>query len=91
VQQLADLLADHDYQEQRVADAYRDGYEYGHRSGWDVGYAHAHEEIAAAWALVAEKVRATGRTCTNDERREPGGIVYERAMARRHGQTQGTA
>jgi hypothetical protein len=94
VQQLAELLADHDYHEQRVADAYRNGYEHGHRSGWDVGYAHAHEEIAASWVALAARIRGYGNSPTYAElqrrRGVPGGAVYEQAVARR-GQAQGAA
>ncbi len=90
VQELAELLAEHDRQEKRVTDAYREGYEHGHRSGWDVGYAHAHEEIAASWVALAVRIRGYANSPTFEElqrrRAQPGGIVYERTMARRYGQ-----
>lgn len=54
----AALLAALDATERRVADAYRAGYRDGHRTGWEIGYAHAHEEVAAAWSEVAAKVHA---------------------------------
>lgn len=64
-------------------------YALGFTQGEEVGYGRAHEEMAAEWARVAEKVKATGRTLTADEleqrRRTPGGPIYEAAMRRRGG------
>ncbi|MEV0149078.1 MULTISPECIES: hypothetical protein [unclassified Nonomuraea] len=52
------LLADLDEQQRREVEAYAAGYRDGHDSGWDIGYGHAHHEMATAWKVVAEKVRA---------------------------------
>jgi len=91
VQQLAELLADHDHHDRRAEQAYRDGYTDGFTSGWDVGYGHAHEEIAAHWVALAARIRGYANSPTFEElqrrRAQPGGLIYERAVARR-GQTQ---
>jgi len=79
--QLRRLLADHDHHERRIAQAYRDGYRDGYLSGWDIGYAHAHDEMAKAWAALREKIRSLAGTPTYAElrqiRRTPGGPIYD--------------
>ncbi|MGW4662891.1 hypothetical protein [Streptosporangium sandarakinum] len=64
---LAALLADLDGQHRRERDAYAQGYRDGHRSGWEIGYRHAHHEMAASWQTLAEQVRRMGRTRTHPE------------------------
>lgn len=86
-EQLAELLADFDHHERRVADAFQDGYRQGFESGWEVGYAHAHEEMARHWRALAERIRgyANSPTFAELERRraQPGGAVYYQAVAHR--------
>lgn len=70
VAEMRRLVADLDYWQRREADAYREGYYAGHRSGWDVGYAHANHEINEAWHRVAEHVRSLARVPTIEEQRQ---------------------
>ncbi|WP_431916322.1 hypothetical protein [Nonomuraea jabiensis] len=46
-----------DGQHRRERQAYDQGYRDGHRSGWEIGYARAHEELAASWRKLAAAVR----------------------------------
>jgi hypothetical protein len=88
IAEMRRLLAALDSQHARERQAYADGYRDGHRSGWETGYAHAHHEMAAAWAALAARVRAeAGRRPVGDLdrlRRTPGGPAYE-ARIGRHG------
>ena len=63
----ARLLDDLEGQRRREAEAYAAGYRDGHRSGWEIGYAHAHEEMAAHWRALAEQIRRTANTPTHAE------------------------
>ncbi|MET8862293.1 hypothetical protein ABZW11_04960 [Nonomuraea sp. NPDC004580] len=93
MQQLAELLADHDHHDQRADQAYRDGYTDGHASGWEAGYAHAHEEMARHWRAQTAAVRGHAASPTYAElehrRAQPGGQAYETAKARRGEYTGG--
>jgi hypothetical protein len=68
IEAMRALLAEHDLQERRVAEAYAAGYRDGHASGWEVGYRHAHEEMTQAWSAVVARVRAIQRRPTTAER-----------------------
>jgi hypothetical protein len=75
VAEMRRLVADLDYWHRREADAYREGYYAGHRSGWDIGYARANHEIDEAWRRVAQHVRDLAKMPTHDElqaKRYPG-------------------
>ena len=85
------LLDDLDGQRRRESAAYASGYRDGHRTGWEVGYGHAHHEMARDWAAVAKPVRQLGTpgSVAHEElqrrRSEPGGPAYEAALRRRGG------
>ncbi|MFI6324641.1 hypothetical protein ACIBG8_44445 [Nonomuraea sp. NPDC050556] len=67
LEEMRKLVNDLDGQHKREAQMYSDGYRDGHRSGWEVGYAHAHHEIAQVWKALAERVRRTASPPTNAE------------------------
>jgi hypothetical protein len=62
------LLEDLDGQRRREVEAYATGYRDGHRTGWEIGYAHAHHEMAAEWTAIAARVRAMADAATFNER-----------------------
>jgi hypothetical protein len=62
------LLADHDRHEREIADAYAAGYRDGHTAGWEIGYGHAHHEMAEAWSRIAAHVRGIADTRTQAQR-----------------------
>ncbi|MEU1734403.1 hypothetical protein [Streptosporangium sp. NPDC020145] len=64
---LAALVGDLDSQHRREQDAYAQGYRDGHRTGWQIGYGHAHHEMAGHWARLAAHVRHLARTSPIDE------------------------
>ncbi|MFD0884087.1 hypothetical protein ACFQ08_05915 [Streptosporangium algeriense] len=64
---LAALVSDLDSQHRREQDAYAQGYRDGHRTGWQIGYGHAHHEMAGHWARLAAHVRQLARTSPIDE------------------------
>ncbi|MDP9864026.1 MULTISPECIES: hypothetical protein [Streptosporangium] len=63
----AALVADLDGQHRRERQAYEQGYRDGHRSGWEIGYGHAHQEMADRWAALAAQIRNLSRTPTHAE------------------------
>src|SRR5262245_327477 len=67
IEEMRRLLADLEAHHREVQQAYADGYRDGHRSGWDIGYGHAHHEMADEWRKVAEHVRRYGRMRTFQE------------------------
>lgn len=80
IAEMRRLVADLDYWHRREADAYREGYAAGHRSGWDVGYAHANHQIDEAWHRVAVHVRSLASIPTHAEitaKRYPGSTREE--------------
>ncbi|MGI5288053.1 hypothetical protein ACQEVF_32575 [Nonomuraea polychroma] len=62
------LLADLEGQRRREEQAFRAGFEAGYRDGWEIGYAHAHHEMAAEWEALAAKVRAMTEVATVNAR-----------------------
>ncbi|MFI7130190.1 hypothetical protein ACIBQ1_31170 [Nonomuraea sp. NPDC050153] len=57
MEEMRKLVNDLDSQHRREAQAYEQGYRDGHLSGWEVGYGHAHHEMAQEWRALAEHVR----------------------------------
>ncbi|MGW4424003.1 hypothetical protein [Streptosporangium sp. NPDC004631] len=54
---VEDLAAQHRAERR----AYTAGYNDGHRSGWEIGYAHACYEMARAWSAIRDRVLAAAR------------------------------
>ena len=89
-QRLVDAITD---QAQRDEDNYRRGFADAARifldHGHEIGYALAHQEMAAAWSALAAHVRALAGTPTHAElqqrRSQPGGDAYHAALQRRGG------
>lgn len=86
--ELVDDLGDLAERDRKTYTAgYRDGQRDAHRSGWDIGYAHAHHEMTERWAWMAKRVRASTNDPTYAERYAPGGPAYYAALVR-HGGTE---
>ncbi|MEO3859467.1 hypothetical protein [Acrocarpospora sp. B8E8] len=62
---MAALVADLDGQHRSEQAAYERGYRDGHQTGWDTGHAHAHEELAASWRVLAAHIRNHASTPTH--------------------------
>ncbi|MBB5075835.1 hypothetical protein [Nonomuraea endophytica] len=67
LEEMRKLVNDLDGQHKREAQMYAGGYRAGHLSGWEVGYTHAHHEIAQVWKALAERVRRTASQPTYAE------------------------
>jgi flagellar biosynthesis/type III secretory pathway protein FliH len=61
VEEMRRLVGDLEGQREREGQAFAEGFRIGFQDGWDIGYGHAHEEMAREWHALAQRVQALGK------------------------------